>query len=173
MQTPATKPASMGAPLRPAVRERRRRIRHRVHTPAYASLESPAKGTMLDLCAVLDVSEDGMSLQSPVPLEVNRKLSFTLDFSETKSRILAAGVVVWSDRSGRAGVRFEGSLPADAVQSLQEWLFVNALTAVAHHSVAAGANGLNTVRTQYEFEAPAAPDYTGMLAALAAVKREV
>ncbi len=178
MQSSATKPPTTGGGPRTAVRESRRRIRHRIHTPAYASLETVNKGSMLDLCAILDLSEDGMSVQSPTALETNREVSFLLDFSETRSRVRATGTVIWSDRSGRCGIRFTDALPPAAVQAVQEWLFVNMLTALAHH-----AAGLKSEPISEPAEKPAravgtvpfsgSTDYTGMLAALEAVKREV
>ena len=42
--------------------------------------------------------------------------------------IFTAGQVVWSESSGRAGIRF-AQLPEESLQQLKEWLFVNVLTA--------------------------------------------
>jgi hypothetical protein len=140
---------------------------------------------MQDLCPVLDLSEEGLCLQSSVPLEANRRLDLFLDFSETKSRIPITGVVVWSDRTGRAGIRFENSaeapLPEAITQSLKEWLFVNAITAWMHHAPQPTASARTSdapwraskIRNGEEADQPAAPDFTGLLAALDAVKREV
>lgn len=157
-------------------------MRHRVHTPAYASLNQ-VQGAMLDLCPILDLSEEGMCLQSSVPLETNRRVDFFLDLSETKSRIPISGMVIWSDRAGRAGVRFENSpqspLSDDKILTLKEWLFLNALTAWMHHASpqiagAAGAPIRSSGATAAgDLNIPSAPDYTGMLAAIDAVKREV
>ena len=181
MQVSASKPSSTG-PVPPGGRDRRRRMRHRVHTPAYASLNQ-AQGTMLDLCPILDLSEEGMCLQSSVPLETNRRVQFFLDLSETKSRIPVSGVVIWSDRAGRAGIRFENSpetpLSEDKILSLKEWLFVNAITAWTHHAspqiaAATGAPVRSSgVAGAGDLNVPSTPDYTGMLAAIDAVKREV
>lgn len=152
-------------------------MRHRVHTPAYASL-SAAQGAMLDLCPILDLSEEGMCLQSSAPLETNRRVDFFLDLSETKSRIPISGMVIWSDRAGRAGVRFENSpqapLSEDKILTLKEWLFLNALTAWMHHaSPPLAVLDAKPAFSMGEVNAPSAPDYTGMLAAIDAVKREV
>ncbi|MGA2695622.1 MAG: GAF domain-containing protein [Terriglobales bacterium] len=186
MQVSASKPSSTGL-TPPGGRDRRRRMRHRVHTPAYASLNQP-QGAMLDLCPILDLSEEGMCLQSSVPLETNRRVQFFLDLSETKSRIPVSGMVIWSDRAGRAGIRFENSpetpLSDDKILSLKEWLFVNALTAWMHNASSQTA-ATTTLRARNaiparagDLEAPSiarftGPDYTGMLAAIDAVKREV
>lgn len=176
MQVSTSKPSSANL-IPPAGRERRRRMRHRVHTPAYASL-SAAQGAMLDLCPILDLSEEGMCLQSPAPLETNRRVDFFLDLSETRSRIPISGMVIWSDRAGRAGVRFENSpqapLSEDKILTLKEWLFLNALTAWMHHaSPPLAVPDAKPAFSAGEANVPSVPDYTGMLAAIDAVKREV
>jgi putative methionine-R-sulfoxide reductase with GAF domain len=110
---------------------------------------------------------------------------------------------VWSDTSGRVGIRFP-QMPDDAVRQLKEWLFVNIMVACVNHradllsavssdrvSDRLSASRLfqnplpptpvdkptensalaNWMRQQLEPTAPA--DYTSILTALAAVKREV
>ena len=94
------------APATPG--ERRRRIRHRLHTPVYASFKGPSTGMVLDLSELLDLSEDGFAVQTSERLEVNRPVSLSLDLLETKSHIHSTGEVVWSDGTGRAGIRFSG-----------------------------------------------------------------
>jgi hypothetical protein len=109
-------------------------MRHRAHSPAYARLNAaPADAT--DLSEILDISEDGMSIQTSPPLEVERNLSLCLDLSETNTSIVASGQVVWSESSGRAGIRF-ARLSGESLDRLKEWLFVNVLTAFDH----SGAN---------------------------------
>ncbi len=146
---------------------------------------------MLDLSAILDISEDGMSIQASTPLPLNQKLNFSLDFSETKAHVQLSGVVVWRDRSGRAGIRFEdlstGGAEEGTLQILKEWMFVNVITACVHRAES------TAVRTEDSFEqsqtrnsktevgaaslpqliSPASADYTGVLSALVAVRREV
>ena len=73
-------------------------MRHRAHSPAYARLNAaPADAT--DLSEILDISEDGMSIQTSSPLEVERILSLSLDLSET--RALSSPPGRWSGRSLR------------------------------------------------------------------------
>src|SRR6266516_4022031 len=81
--------------------ERRRRIRHKLHSPVYASFNGPNAGMVLDLNELLDLSEDGFSVQSNLPLELNRTMSLSLDLPETKAFIHATGQVIWRDRAGR------------------------------------------------------------------------
>ena len=116
-------------PSRPAT-ERRHTMRHRAHSPAYARLNAaPADAT--DLSEILDISEDGMSIQTSSQLEVECSLSLCLDLSETRASIVTTGEVVWSESSGRAGIRF-ARLSGQSLDRLKEWLFVNVLTAYDH-----------------------------------------
>ncbi len=109
--------------------ERRRVMRHRTHSPAYARL-NPAQEDS-DLSEILDISEEGMSIQTSSPLAVENRLNLCLDLSETKARIETTGQVVWSETSGRTGIRF-GKLTGQSRQQLKEWLFANVLTACDH-----------------------------------------
>src|SRR5581483_2615639 len=106
METLGTKLPDRSAP--PDVQERRHRLRHKIHTPAYVSLDESGSGAVLDLSEVLNISEDGVSIQTSSPLHVNQRLNLCLDLSETNTYIYTAGEVVWLDRSGRAGIRFAG-----------------------------------------------------------------
>jgi putative methionine-R-sulfoxide reductase with GAF domain len=118
---------------RPAT-ERRHTMRHRAHSPAYARLNA-AQADATDLSEILDISEDGMSIQTSSLLEVERTLSLCLDLSETSASIVTTGQVVWSESSGRAGIRF-ASLSGESLDRLKEWLFVNVLTAFDHAGAA-------------------------------------
>lgn len=180
MDSPAAKPAETGQEWKPAFGERRRRVRQKVHAPAYASLDTNSTGMVLDLNEVLDISEEGMSIQTASPPEVDSSLNLSLDLSETKSFIHTTGHVIWSDRSGRAGIRFP-NLPYASVQQLKEWLFLNAITACSNHLTAQALPLRAAVAHSVPFtapspdnpEAPTSPDYSAMLGALAAVQREV
>ncbi len=133
MEFTGPKPAGISRQSK-SITERRHGVRHRVYSPAYAGLNGSIAGTMLDLSEILDISEDGMSIQSSSPLEIDRTLNVCLDLSETKARIGTAGRVVWCDRSGRAGIRFP-KLSGPSLRQLKEWLFINILTAYDHARV--------------------------------------
>jgi GAF domain-containing protein len=179
----------------------RRSIRHKVHTPAYASLQQVSTETVLDLCEILDISERGALLQTPVGWQLGTALDLLLDFSETQTKVHTKGEVVWSDAGGRVGVRFP-ELTEDARRQLQEWLFLNVMVAAANHAVGvespAAPRGLPVVQDSAnlaalasladenilcdqqeaqvadpEFFGPTRADYTTTLAALTAVQREV
>ena len=184
MEHLATKLSGTAGEATPVTSNRRRRIRHKVHTPAYASLNGNSVGMVLDLNEILDISQDGMSMQTSPPLEVNQTVSLCLDLSETRTYIHTTGRVIWSDRNGRTGIRF-ADMPEASVSHLKEWLFLNAM-------VAGGARGAaqkpkfqstsiadteplesGTLHEERNLESPTSPDYTSILTALAAVKREV
>jgi TPR repeat protein len=167
----------------PASPNRRRRVRHKIQTPAYASFAAEPQGSesqgsesslaMRDLHEIVDISEDGAAIACHAPLELKTCLNLRLDLADCAEQIYAAGQVVWSNSSGRAGLHFS-ELPADSVSRLREWLFVNVMAGVAHGEVdlSAGAfAGSGAFGSQPEV-APR-PDYTGTLAAVSAVQRQV
>jgi TPR repeat protein len=162
METPGTKQDETYLDPKPATGERRRRVRHRIHTPAYASLNGNSTGMVRDLSEILDISEDGVSIQASPPPPVQQDVNLCLDLSETKAFIYTTGYVVWADRSGRTGIRFP-EMAESSRRQLKEWLFLNSMVAGANHAAP----------QPVEPEAPAPPDYTSVLAGLTAVKREV
>jgi TPR repeat protein/putative methionine-R-sulfoxide reductase with GAF domain len=206
METLGSNPVAPGRELPPPMRTRRRRVRQKVHTPAYASLNGSASGQVLDLSEIVDISEEGMAIQTSFPLQVQRSVNLCLDLTATRACIHTKGEVVWSDRSGRVGIHFP-QLPDDALRQLKEWLFVNVMMACVNHradlfsgdrsllsdrqsTIPPPTNPLpqgaprsavekpsensalfNWMRQELEPAAPA--DYTSILTALAAVKREV
>ncbi len=128
MEPTGSKPTGSFRPTKTTA-DRRNELRHRVHSPAYTSLDGAVpKGGAPDLSEIVDISERGMSIRATTPLEVNRKLNLRLDLSETKASIHTPGQVIWYDRAGRAGIRFL-SLAGDSLRELKQWLFANALTA--------------------------------------------
>jgi len=204
METLGTNPVEAGRELPPPLRTRRLRVRQKVHTPAYASLNGSSSGQILDLSEIVDISEGGMAIQTSFPLQVQRSVNLCLDLTATRTCIHTTGEVVWSDRSGRVGIRFP-QMPDDSLRQLKEWLFVNVMVACVNHradllsgnssTIQLSANPLpadslppvapqsgyekptensalaNWMRQELEPTAPA--DYTSILTALAAVKREV
>jgi len=145
---------------------RRRRVRHKIQTPAYATFTGESKGAMLDLHEILNVSEEGVAIQCPAPLEVGKRVNLCLDLAECPDHIYTAGQVIWSNAEGRVGLRF-AELPPFSVFRLREWLFLNAVASVANADDASGAPP-----PQLE-HVPPRPSYTDMLAAVTAIQREV
>jgi putative methionine-R-sulfoxide reductase with GAF domain len=145
---------------------RRRRFRHKVRTPAYASFIGESKGIALDLNAISDISEDGVAIEVNSVQETGHRFELHLDLAESSGPVHTSGEVIWSS-SVRCGLRF-AELPAPSLFRLRSWLFLNAMTAVADHQS-------TTDRAQLvplEESAPR-PNYSDTLAALAAVQREV
>ncbi|HXZ42979.1 MAG TPA: GAF domain-containing protein, partial [Terriglobales bacterium] len=174
MQSLRSSPAEIGLQA-PPVRDRRRRARHKVQLPAYASLSKSASAPALELSEIVDISEDGMAIQTSSPLEVGQREAFFLDLPETHAVIPTEGKVIWTEPSGRAGVQFPEMQP-ELILALKKWLFANAVAACVNHAAeTADASREHVFESQSaeDFQAPAQPDYTAMLAALAAVKREV
>jgi putative methionine-R-sulfoxide reductase with GAF domain len=140
MERPGARPADINRENSIFGRDRRRVGRHPVHTPAYASLMGSSQSAALELCEVLNISENGMCIQLSAPMKPNRLLPLVLDLSETQTRIHTTGHVVWSDSSGKTGVRFPEMPEASRVQ-LQQWLAVNASAGAATYSApTSGAN---------------------------------
>jgi putative methionine-R-sulfoxide reductase with GAF domain len=147
-------------------------------------LNGDSSGQVLDLSEIVDISEDGMAIQTSSPLQAQRKVNLCLDLTATRTCIHTSGEVIWSDRSGRAGIRFP-QMPGESVRQLKEWLFLNSMIACVNHRADQIARIpappvsppspvadplINWMRQDL---APAAPtDYTSTLAALGAVKRE-
>lgn len=97
--------------------DRRHALRHRVHTPAFASFDGVTGGVILDL------SEEGLAMQTTAPVQTNSRIALHLSLSEAM-QLDTTGYVAWADALGRAGVRFS-DLPEEARERLKQWLAVN------------------------------------------------
>lgn len=148
---------------RPASLNRRRRVRQKVHAPAYATFTGASRSEMLDLYQVLDISEVGLAVQCPSPMKMDQQLELCLDLAESAGQISASARVVWSDATGRVGLSLP-ALPSSALHRLRQWLFLNAMAAAANaaSSTSSPAPQLTIVR----------PNYTDTLTAASAVQRE-
>ncbi|MGA2857248.1 MAG: GAF domain-containing protein [Candidatus Sulfotelmatobacter sp.] len=158
--------AAPAPPIRPSVANRRRRVRHKIKTPAYATFTAEPKGAMLDLHEIVDLSEDGIAIQCHPPLEAHRQLDLCLDLAGSAGEIYSTGQVIWTNASGRTGLRFS-ELSASSLLRLREWLFLNAMSGVAAAEQAALAAPSPTEH------APLRPGYSDTLTAVAAVQREI
>jgi hypothetical protein len=113
--------------------ERRRSIRQKLHSPVYASFNGPGTGMVVDLSELLDLNEEGFAVRTAEKLEVNGAITLCLELPETKSYIHGSGQVIWSDDTGRSGVRFEG-LTDSSRRLLKEWLLANLLIGSSNHA---------------------------------------
>jgi putative methionine-R-sulfoxide reductase with GAF domain len=180
MQSIGTNATGIG--LQPPVRsDRRRRVRHKIQLPAYVTLGESPTDTALDLSEIVNLSEDGMAIQTSSPLKVDQRTSFVLDLPETNTKIRTDGKVVWAGSSGRVGIAFAG-MPRDLSFELKKWLFANAVAGWVHHAAEVSESGQTAEQSVFEaapaaiprhFETPSAADHTVLLTGLEAVKREV
>ena len=91
-------------------------MRHRTHSPAYARLDASQPGVP-DLSEILDISEEGMSIQTSSPLQVERNLSLCLDLSETRrvdSDQRTGGLVGYFGTGRNSFCQVIGAVPAPA-----------------------------------------------------------
>jgi hypothetical protein len=171
--------------------DRRRNVRQKLHTPVYVSFDSPDAGVAVDLSELLDLHEEGFAVQTGERLEVNRTVTLCLDLPETKSYIHGSGQVVWSDETGRGGIRFS-ALSDSSQQVLRQWLFANLL--IASENRAAGTAHPNQPREEnreeeflrlvpvHKLEPKTSPEFSPVisipqpsvqLSAIDAVRREI
>jgi TPR repeat protein len=187
MRPTGTKPAESSQELKRTVRDRRWRVRHKVHTPAYASLNGTSASMALNLCEIVNISEEGMAIQTSSPLELIRNLNLCLDLSETKAYIHTIGQIIWSNRSGRAGIHFP-AMPDACLRRLKEWLFANAIAGYVDQESAQTPQPepealteppreavvqATTLQVEGEAATSPPPGYSSIWTALTAVKREV
>ncbi len=150
---------------RPASLNRRRRVRQKVHAPAYATFSGASANGMLDLCEILDISEVGVAVQCASPMEIDKQVDLSLDLAEAREQISATARVVWSDSAGRVGFGL-APLPVAALHRLREWLFLNAMVGAA--------NAASSVAPSPTAPQPSVipPNYTDTLTAASAVQKE-
>ncbi len=148
------------SPLQSGVQNRRRRVRHKIQTPAYATFATE-QSNMLDLHEIVDISEDGVAIQCHSPLHVDQEIDLCLDLVDCPQQILTTAHVIWTNDSGRAGLRFS-ALASDSLLRLREWLFLNVMSGVANSEVELLASAQ-----------PPRPSYTDTLAAVTVVQRQV
>jgi putative methionine-R-sulfoxide reductase with GAF domain len=161
--------------------DRRGCARQIVHSPAYVSTNLNFTGTGLELHEILDAGESGIALQGTSQLPVGHRVQLCLDLAETTDPVRTAGRVIWSEPSGRSGIRFL-ELRGPASKEFKKWLFMNALTACARHAALqaldcgqldrASSTDANPSSPGEEIGAPTRPDYTLVLTQLAAIRQE-
>lgn len=168
----------------PTEPDRRRHPRLNPAISNYAVGDTVLSGRVAELNEILDVSEDGMGIQALWPLIAGHPAEFRLDLSNPNVYAEIKGTVVWCEQSGRAGIRF-AEMSEDSRRELISWLAANRVVAgevaaaVATPEAEAIAqepeddpllcelvnNGLD--------ECPRNADYTSVLDALDAIRREV
>src|SRR5579864_5807530 len=152
-------------------RDRRHATRHLAYTPAYANLSGSAQGAVLELCEIINISEEGVCIQASSSMKTNRLLPLCVELSETGGRIHVVGHVVWSDASGRTGIRFPEMSESGRGQ-LNEWLQVNARAETAR-AEAADPHRIETDRPSVQAKAGSASSYTSQVSEWSEIRKEV
>ena len=70
---------------------------------------------------LLDLSEDGLAIQSERRLPPRCKVYFQFNLPGEKSSVRLSGDVVWQDSSGRVGIRFV-DVPQTSRRTMNEWI---------------------------------------------------
>jgi hypothetical protein len=96
--------------------DRRQSPRHHVETLVYLQFGIAAMPAL-----VLDLSEQGLSLQTPEPFPPVREVPLRFSLPGTNHVIEATGEVIWSDDTGRAGLFFSQIKP-NSRKYLNNWL---------------------------------------------------
>ena len=93
------------------------RLSPRKRVPKPVSIELPPGNSV----QLHDLGEGGLSILASSGLEIGTSASVRFHIPEINSAIDAAGVIVWSDNSGRSGIRFTRLQP-DSRAALRQWL---------------------------------------------------
>jgi putative methionine-R-sulfoxide reductase with GAF domain len=187
MHVPSPNPSEAG--WDPSARDRRGSLRRQPGTRSYAVGDTVVSGRVADLNEILDVSESGMGIQALWPLQIGHSADFRLDLPNPSAYVEAKGTVVWCGPSGRAGIRF-AEIAKGSHGEFGAWLSANKLSANKTSAATNPAPDPAAVAPPVELqedddlllceipavdqiEIPRTTDYTALLTALAAVKREV
>lgn len=109
--------ASMRAANRLIPREKRRSFRAPVN--AAADISCPAIESAS--ATLLDLSEEGLSLQCELGLPQQSKIYFRFTLPGQIKAIQLSGETMWQDAAGRVGIRFV-DVPQSAKRLMKEWL---------------------------------------------------
>ncbi len=96
-----------------------RRMRPRIPVQANTSIAYADKENVP--AALVDVSEDGIAVQSDSPLPPYGKVYFQFALPGNTSPVRLSGEVMWQDSSGRVGIRFS-QVPKSSRRLLNDWL---------------------------------------------------
>ena len=107
--------------------ERRRHLRHKVHSPAYASVGAGVGGI------VVDASDRGAAIETIARLIPQTFVDLRLDLLDTRGSAVTPARVAWCDDGGRAGLEFL-NLAGESRRQLQQWLLLNTLLATENAS---------------------------------------
>jgi CheY-like chemotaxis protein len=106
----------------PMLRERRAGYRHRVQiVPVTCTLTHDAEQRALPKATMLDLSQTGYCLQTTEMLPQHATVRIEFQLPDNSALVHAVGAVMWTQASGRAGVKFT-NIPFTERASLNAWL---------------------------------------------------
>jgi PilZ domain len=106
---------------------RRRHTRHKLHVRAYVTFDQDHDGLIRDL------SEYGLALQAVAVLRIHQHIRLRFELVNPRTRVDAVGQVVWTNRSGEAGIQFT-QIGKRTQQLLKDWLLMNVLATASYVS---------------------------------------
>src|SRR5713226_10659523 len=99
----------------------RREKRRKPRIPLHAQVSIDYAGTENAPATLLDLSEDGLAIQSECRLPHHCQVYFQFSLPGQKPMVRLSGEVVWQDASGRVGIRF-AHVPQTSRRVLTEWI---------------------------------------------------
>ncbi len=99
----------------------RREKRRKPRIPLHAQVSIDYAGTENAPATLLDLSEEGLAIQSGCKLPHHCQVYFQFMLPGQKSMVRLSGEVVWQDASGRVGIRF-AHVPQTSRRVLNEWI---------------------------------------------------
>jgi CheY-like chemotaxis protein len=104
------------------VKDRRAAFRLPVEIEASSSmLVFAGGGRPLENVKVVNLSQSGMRIEAGEPLPKGGLIAIQFLLPESKKLVRAKGTIIWSDESGKAGIKF-GDIPAADRKNLYDWL---------------------------------------------------
>jgi len=102
-------------------RERRRYFRCSAELPVLLTLASAGTDVR---CTTINISSNGMALTTPSPIKPGEEVRIILFLQAAGPVVRATGTVVWDDKHGKTGLRFQCSIQRDQSE-LEGWLDSN------------------------------------------------
>src|SRR6266849_1241383 len=110
-----------GSSLQAARGLMRREKRRKPRIPLHARASIDYAGTEKAPATLLDLSEEGLAIQSECRLPQHCQVYFQFTLPGHKPMVQLSGEVVWQDASGRVGIRF-AHVPQTSRRVLNEWI---------------------------------------------------
>ncbi|HEU4416771.1 MAG TPA: PilZ domain-containing protein [Candidatus Angelobacter sp.] len=113
---------SLSAAYGPMIHDRRVAFRHPVQIkPRSAMLVQEEGNQALHEATILDLSQNGLCIQTQEILPKGVTLQIEFEMPESKTLIHVTGRVMWTRASGRTGIEFT-QIPAEEQKTLVTWL---------------------------------------------------